>query len=266
METLVIVLWAVYLSECLSKVRPGEWVFKGRVVGALRATGEPDLCLMADRWSLALLPLAPWGIVYRCSGSNLDAETAVKRVLAIEAAVKALRLSAGVLFFVLLPGLSALVWSGRTAPFLLSWAIVALGAWGPSAWCFFRAWREVHGTAPSFEVAATHLLSPLSLVRSALQTSWTATLRCHPVAAASVLCDDRQFLRVARLFHFDEPDRRQEIEHLLSARRLLGRLSDNPVPEHPSLTRFCPRCHATYRESALHCADCTQVSLLHFNV
>jgi hypothetical protein len=260
MVSLVVVLWAVYLSECLAGVRAGEWVFKGRSARALRGTGEPDLTLFGGAKGFAWLPVAPWHVALRCGAARLDDTAADEPVSQLVAATRPLRIASSALFVLLLPLLTVLVATGRTAPLFGPWAAVTLVAWVVSAWLFWRAYRRVHGRRPPAEVAA-HLLSPVGLSRGALAIAFSAPVRAHPVAVAAAVCDDEQFLRVARVFRFDEPEARGAIDALVLKRALTEALDQQPEPEHRTLTRYCPRCHATYRQGAALCADCAGVPL-----
>lgn len=260
MGSLLVVLWAVYLSECLAGARQGEWVFKGRGRGAMRGTAEADLLLGGKRF--ARLPFAPWHRTFRCGGTALDVAAAAEWIRLAEEAVRPLRIAASVLFVALLPVLSLLVWTDRTAPLFVPWGALTLAAWGVSGWLFRRAYRRVHGRRPPVEVAVAELLSPIALARGALAVCWSAPVPAHPLAVAAVLCDDSEFLRTARIFRFDEPGSRQAIDELVAGRRLTAALRQGPEPEHPILTRYCPRCYATYKAEATRCADCVEVSLL----
>ena len=105
-------------------------------------------------------------------------------------------------------------------------------------------------------------LSPLSLIRSPFVASGRAIADAHPVAAAAALCDDDEFLRIARLWHHDAESHRTAIDQLASARGLLDTLHAPPASPDPGATAFCPRCHATYLAQRSECRDCDDVPLL----
>lgn len=262
MESLVVILWIVYLSECLGRVQPGDWVFRGEGIDKLAGCGEPDLALAGGRYLFFWLPFLPWRMATRACGREMDVEAARARLDAVRKATELLRVLACALFFVLLPALTLAVFTGRTAPLLVPWVGLTLIAWGGTAWSFFRAYRLIHGRRPPLEVTLSHVLSPVGLTRGACTVYWTAAADFHPLAIAAAACEDEEFLRIARCIHFDEPGVRGWIENALARRRLTHRFPEPPVPDHPSLTRYCPRCHATYRAQASSCADCPSVSLL----
>jgi hypothetical protein len=134
--------------------------------------------------------------------------------------------------------------------------------WGNTLVTFFRTYRWVHGRRPPLEIWLTHALSPVSLISAPTVVMLDILQDSHPVAAARVLCGDQEFLRVARLWHFDAPARRGDIERLAADRGLLTELVSPPQVTEPGVSCFCPRCHATYVVGARTCADCAGIALL----
>ena len=263
MESLVAVLWLVYLTECLGRLRPREWVFRGRVPTALVGKGEPDVLFMAETLGFVWLSVYPGSIACRASGTTFDVGQAKRRIQQVNRAVRPLSVATSALFWFVLVGFSVLVWTGRTAALFAPWAVVAVALWFGSTWLFLRAYRTVYGRLPPAEVMASHVLSPVSLMRGGTAIYWTALDQFHPLSVAAATCADEEFLRIARVFHYDEPQLQEAIKGILTGRRLFERFSAQPDAEDASAVLYCPRCHSTYGVRASRCADCRGVALFH---
>ena len=258
---LIAVLWTVYLSERYVRWRPGDWVFRRTMRRTVCGVASPDVTFMAERFAFVWTSAWPADVALRCRGDGMDAAAFSASLTDIRHQTRWLRASAASLFVALLVAFPALVLSDRLLPLLLVFAAAVLLTWGNTLLAFFRTYRRVHGERPPVETWLTHALSPVSLI-SAPSVVMLDTLRdSHPVAAARVLCGDQEFLRIARLWHFDAPARRADIERLAADRGLLTELLAPPRVTEPGVSCFCPRCHATYVTGALTCADCAGIAL-----
>lgn len=83
----------------------------------------------------------------------------------------------------------------------------------------------------------------------------------HPLAGAGVLCAEAEFLRVARLWYFDNLTEQPLVERIVADTGLNGRLLSGPETWDDGLSQFCPRCHATYLDAATACHDCQGITL-----
>ena len=252
---LVAVLWAVYLSECLVRWRPGDWVFRRTAFGPVTGVNTPDVTFWNDR--LAFVWTSPWpaAIVRRFSGTGMQPLPPLAGHLW-------LRLSAATLFLLLLVVFPVLALTDRVLPSALPLAAAVLLAWISTFVAFVLTYRRVHGGRPSLELWLTNLLSPVSLARAPQVVALDVAADRHPLIAAAALCADDEFLRIARLFHFDDAALRETIERLAEERGVQRLLLAAPNGAEAGVTRFCRRCHATFKEAAQVCADCQTVELI----
>jgi hypothetical protein len=252
---LVIALWAIYVSECFVRWRPGDWVFRETASGVL-ASDAPDVTFVGGRFAFARMPLLPWSAAHVCHGEDLDGRGVCVRLEAADAEARWVKLSSAVLFGVLLIAVPALVVADRLLP-VLYWSLGAVAvAWAATFGTFLTAYRRLVGAGPPIETWLVLLLSPVDLVRAPAVLSLRLIESAHPVAAADALCGDAEFLRVARVWQFDAPGLRQAIQQAAAARGLKDALAAPPPIPEPGVSRFCPRCSATFRDPATRCADC----------
>jgi hypothetical protein len=196
------------------------------------------------------------------SGQELDLDLARRRLREIDEGGRWLAIACGVLCAWVIGALTVLVLTERLLSLVVPWALVAALAWLLAFSSFLAAFRRIHGRRPPVEIWIALALSPVALMRAASVVSISAARTVHPLAAAAILCDDREFLRVARLWYFDVPDLRPAIERIADARSGQRSLTSPPSAWDPGSSRFCPRCHSTYTAAAAHCADCIHVDLL----
>ncbi len=185
-----------------------------------------------------------------------------RRVENVRRDTRALRISAIALSVVLLVVFPALVLTERLLPWL-PWLLGAVAfTWTATLTVFPRTYRRVHGCAPTIELWLTHALSPISLITAPVSVGLDVSPQTHPLAAARVLCGDDEFLRIARVWHFDSADARPHVRAFAAARDLEERLHAEPSNPEAGVCRFCPRCHATFKMAAIACADCPGVALV----
>jgi hypothetical protein len=258
---LVVVLWCVYVSDCFVRQQQGRWTLRAGVWKRMHAAAEPDVQILGERFAFAWTPLLPWLAAYSFSGGDVSLKAARRRLDTLGQHVRWLNVAAGSLFVWLMVVLPLLVLTDRFLSVLLVWTIVAVIAWASTLVLFFTAWKRTHHRSPPSEVWLTMTLSPVSLMRAPSVVTFSAASDVHPVAAAAVLCDDGEFLRVARLWYFDDVDCRAKVEEIAKDRGLLDRLSAGPEAWESGVSQFCPRCHGTYTPAATGCSDCEDVAL-----
>lgn len=227
----------------------------------MRGADAADITLFDGRVGFAWASLLPGAATYIVSGASLDRRRTRLRFERVHKDTAWLRLVSTALFALVIVLFPALVVTERLLPSLLVFAGVLALAWAGTLAVFFASYRRVHGSAPKLESWLVLALSPLSLIRAPHVVSLRALRDVHPVAAADALCGDEEFLRIARLWHFDCPDLRPAIRTLATRRGLLQRLTAPPSNIEPGVSRFCERCHATFQEGATTCADCDGVTL-----
>ena len=259
--SLIAVLWAVYLSECFVRWRPGDWVFRRTGRRTFSATNHADVTFLNERFAFAWTSVWPADPAFRAAGDNLDVESCRARVAAALRQTRGLRASATALFLLLLVAFPVLIVSARLLSLVLPFVALVLLAWGSTLLAFFRSYRRVHGARPPLEIWLTHALSPLSLIGSPAAVVVDALSDVHPVAVAGALCGDEEFLRVARPWHVDSAVFREKIAQIAARRGLEEALTAPPPIVEQGVTQFCRRCHATYLAEAVSCADCRGMSL-----
>jgi len=258
---LVVVLWCVYASDCFVRQQQGHWTLRAGVWKRIHAVGEPDVQILGERFAFAWTPLLPWLTAYSFAGRDFSTKAARRRLETLGQQVRWLNVASGGLFLWLMAILPLLVLTDRFLSVLLVWTIVAAVVWACTLVLFFSAYKRTHRRSPPFEVWLTMTLSPVSLMRAPSVVVFSAAGDVHPLAAAAVLCDDSEFLRVARLWYFDDADSRVRVEDIAKDRGLLERLSAGPDTWEPGVSQFCPRCHATYMPAARGCSDCGDFAL-----
>ena len=266
MFVLIALLWCVYLSDCFVRLTRDAWMFRAGAWKPVRGFSEPDLQLPGGSLELAWTPLLPWQHAFTCSGDDLSLGAARKKFDSVRRHARWSRVASGVLFVWVMGVLSALVLADRFLPVMLPWTIAAVSSHVAAFVIFLRSYRRLYGARPPLETWLTLALSPVSLMRAPAIISVPAAAGVHPVAAAGVLCDDAEFLRIARLWYFDVPGMRERIEQIARSRNLEGRLLSGPDTCEPGVSHYCPRCHGTYRAAASRCTDCDEVPLEPLNV
>jgi hypothetical protein len=257
--TLIAILWAVYLSECFVRWRPGDTIVRAAGTRAAESVNAPDVTLFRERVGFVWTTPLPWRIACVFSGHSMD--TPRGAITRIHRDTRWVRITSTLLFAVVMVVFPGLVFTERVLPWLPLFALALAAAWSTTLGAYWFAHRRVHGAAPAIETWLVLALSPVSLMRAPLAATLYASPRTHPLVGVDALCDDKELLRVARLWCFDEPLLRPDIERLLSRRGLLPALTAPPKDSEPGVTRFCPRCHATFVASATICTDCDGVRL-----
>jgi len=258
---LIALLWCIYLWDCFVRLPPGSWSLRAGARKPVRAFPEPDLQLFGGSLGLTWTPVLPWLRAYSFHGDDLRLSVAERRLRLIEGHTRWLNIAAGVLFVWIMGVFTVLILTARLESVMLAWAIPAAGAWIVTFTLFVRSYRRVHEAAPPVELWLPLALSPISLMRAPTVVRFPAARDLHPVAAAAVLCDAAEFVRIARLCYFDNVDQRSRIQQIARSRQLADRLTAAPDEYEPGVSRFCPRCHSTYTSAATRCSDCEDIPL-----
>ena len=179
-----------------------------------------------------------------------------------------------------------LVWANiGIAP---SWKYLLLGIIALHTWtmvAFVHAYRALHRGLRSdpWGAAIPLILAPPAAAAANLSLTKKLFREDHPVALASVLCDDASFRDVARhyvrraMFPLDrnlesmDPAETPE-EHLEALRRIvesrLGSIEDllrPPERRSDAALAYCPRCLGEFSDPGVGCPECPGVSLAPFD-
>jgi hypothetical protein len=258
---LVVLLWCVYLTDCFVRQPHGHWTLRRGLSRGVHGIVGPDVQLLGERLGFAWTPLLPWHPAYAFDGREMNAKAARTRLDFLAQHTRWLRAASSGLFVWVMVVMPLLIVMDRLLSMLMPWLCVAAIAWMSTYILFLRTYRRIHHRRPPFETWLTMTLSPVSLMRSPAAVAFTAARDVHPLAAAAVLCDVQEFLRLARLWWYDEPDARARIEDIARDRGLDGALAAGPQACEPGVSLFCPRCHTTYTDRATECRDCGPVPL-----
>lgn len=261
MTVLVALLWCVYLSDCFVRQQQGHWTIRADLRGRFRASGAADLQLLGNTIGLVWTPLLPWHAAYSAAGPEMSVKAARRRLAAIARDSRWSIVASGALFVWVMVVLPLLVLADVFLPVAFPWITTGVTVWIAALAQFFTSYRRVHDRRPPFEAWLTMTLSPISLMRAPCAIGFPAALPLHPVTAAAVLCEDAEFLRVARLWWFDDAEVRPALERIARDRGLLERLTAAPEAWDAGAARFCPRCHETYTSAASRCSDCDGMDL-----
>jgi hypothetical protein len=261
MTLLVAVVWCIYVTEGFARWRPGAWTIREGLLTRSRIVEQPDLQFLGGRACVVWTALFPWQSAFALEGDEMDVPSAHARLGEIVRATRWLALFATGLFVWIMVVFPVLVLTDRLTPVLLPWLTVALALWCGTFTLFVSGYRRTRGSPPAIETWLTLALSPIALMRAPSAVRYESIRHVHPVAAAAVLCDDVEFLRAARQWHFDRAELRRAIETIADGRKLREALTAPPAERESGVERFCPRCHGTYRPGASRCADCPDVAL-----
>ena len=261
MLVLLALLWCVYLSDCFVRLSRDSWMFRAGARKPFLGSSEPDLQLVGGSFEICWTPFLPWQTAYAVAGDELGLNAARRRFDAVQRHCRWLKIASGVLFVWVMGIVTVLILTDRLLSVLLPWAVVGAIAHVTTFGLFLMAYKRTHGVRPPLETWLTLVLSPVSLMRAPVVTCFGAVRDLHPVVAAGVLCADEEFLRIARLWHFDAPPLRSKIDQIARSRDLERHLAAAPDSWEPDVSHYCPRCHGTYRAAANRCTDCEDVAL-----
>jgi hypothetical protein len=261
MTGLVAVLWVVYLTECFVRWRPGDWIFRSALWGAPRGVSEPDFALLDGRFCFVWTSLLPGAVVYRFAGEDTNRRRSQVDLDRVRHRSRWLRICSTTLSALVMIVLPVLIWTERFVPLLPLFVGAFVAVWAATLAASLLTHRRVYGVAAPMESWLVLALSPVSLMRAPVSITLDASSGTHPAIAADALCDTSEFLRIARLWHFDAPELRADLERLAAKRGHAQALTAPPADIDAGVTFFCRRCHATYLSAASRCVDCDEVEL-----
>jgi hypothetical protein len=261
MFSLVAALWLIYLSECFVRWAPGCWVFRPGSPGPFHGRNEPDITFFSGRVGFVWTSALPWALVYRLPPPHDPLLRGHERLDGVPRRVRILQVFSTILFALVMLLLPVLLWMEMFVPWLPVFAIAVITAWAGTLACYFITHQRIYGRMPELESWMMATLSPLALMRAPALVSIDASPSTHPAFAADALCGDEEFLRIARLWHYDMPELRTPLNRLAAQRRPGADICAPPRDNEDDVSVFCPRCHATYLLAAIKCSDCDDVTL-----
>jgi hypothetical protein len=258
----LLLLWGIYLTECIVTVGTRDATLVGRRVTRFRASRGPQFSrLNADRgWFV--LPPSPWSLAFVAGGERWDSGHAIDRVTRVGASTRSLSIFATLLAVALLVVTPVLIVTSRIQAALLPWLVTLVVLDVAVIVSFVRARRGLQAEDRPLKPLVLAIASPLAAIRLPATLAIDLLRDVHPMAAIVALADDDDALAYARRAWFDEPDNRKLIEKALKKRELFKALLAPPAQVDSTSASYCPRCRQQYSRSAESCADCERITLL----
>jgi hypothetical protein len=258
----LLLLWGIYLTECVVTVGSTDVTLCGRRVKRFRASRGAQLSrINADRGWL-LLPLWPATPAFVAAGDDWNSDDIIERVTRLGASTRLLSILSGLLGVALLVVTPVLLVTSRIEAVLWQWLAVLVVLDLAVIVSFVRTRRRLQPRNRPLKPLVLAMLSPIAAIRLAATLAIDCLRDAHPTAAAIALATDEDVLAVARRAWFDEPDDRKRIEKALKKRELFNALLRPPVDADGTSSAYCPRCHQQYCSGAELCADCASIGLL----
>lgn len=274
--SLLVVAWVVYVSDTAWWVGPESLVLTGRASGEFRVRAGPRYTVRQDRGFIftKTMPPFPPSFELRNAGGGQKASPERIRQVATAAAKGARPLAwmgaaLWAFTFAIAPASIVLVGLHR------AWLPVVAGLFGGAfaiVVAFARAWRAVYPASPRGwrSDAVPMFLAPLGAIRASDKLTRRALQDFEPIAVVGALASDEEFVRVARLWYFEDGDRetsrregiRAAVEALIAARGLTQAFHAAPPRESPGMEGYCPRCRTQLMRTAGCCPDCLTVAIL----
>jgi hypothetical protein len=257
----LLLLWGIYLTECVVAVTPDDAVLCGRRGRRFRGARGPHLAGIDAARGWFVLPPVPASSAFIASGDSWDIADLLDRVARFTAATRLLSLMATLLGAALLVITPALIVTSRIESVLLPWASVLLALDVAVIVLFVRARRRLPAEQRPLKPLVLAIASPIAAIRLPVTLSVDLLRGFDPVAAMIALARDDDALVFARRAWFDEPGDRKMIEKALKKRELFDRLLAPPPHADRAASAYCPRCHQEYSGAAESCADCESIGL-----
>ena len=274
--SLLVVAWVVYVSDTAWWVGPESLVLTGHASGEFRVRAGPRYTVRQERGFIftKTMPPFPPSFELRDAGGGQKASPERIRQVATQAAKAARPLAwmgaaLWVFTFAIAPASIVLVGLHR------AWLPVVAGLFGGAlaiVVAFARAWRVVYPASPRGwrSDGAPMFLAPLGAIRASDKLTRRALQDFGPIAVVGALASDEEFVRVARLWYFEDADRetsrregiRAEVDALVAARGLSHALHAAPPRESPCMEGYCPRCRTQLMRTGGCCPDCLTVAIL----
>ncbi len=277
-STLLIVAWAVYLSETVWWVRDRQLVLTGRTIGAFRAHYGPRWLVSREQGTFCPRFIPPFEYSFAFDPGGARRSSRVKdpaRVVhaardVIEAAAR-LKLIGEAIFgyvFVVIPVVIALFGFLRTWIILLGLLVASILV---AAFAYRSAWRRLYPSNPRGwrSHAALMVVSPLGTIRAADRLTRTALAEYAPMIALTMLATRGEAVRVARLAYFDSGTREtppvfNRDDYALIAPLMAADVLAPPARENAEMRGYCPRCHAQLTHATGLCPDCHTIGIFRF--
>jgi hypothetical protein len=260
----LLLLWGVYLTECIVTVSANDATLRGRRVTRFRAARGPQFSRLNAARGWFVLPPSPATLAFIAGGESWDIENIVERVTRFGASTRLLSILSTLLGVALLVATPVLIVTGRIEPLLLPWLGVLVVLDAAVIITFVRTRRRLQPADRPLKPLVLAIASPIAAVRLPLTLATDLLRDAQPMAAVIALATDEDVLAFARRAWFDAPGDRKRIEKALKTRALFKALFAPPSPDDSTSTAYCPRCHQQYSSRAQACADCESVALLSF--
>ena len=260
----LLLLWGIYLTECVVSVGSNDAMLCGRRVRRFRASRAPQFSRINSDRGWSVLPPSPATLAFLAGGGNWDTDDIIERVTRFGASTRVLSILSTLLGVALLVVTPVLLVTSRIEPLLLQWLATLLVLDVAVIVAFVRTRRRLQPGNRPLKPLVLAIVSPIAAIRLPATLALDLLRDAHPTAAAIALGNDADALAFARHAWFDAPDDRRRIEKALKKRDLFRALLAAPEHADSSSTAYCPRCHQQYSSAAQSCADCESVSLLSF--
>ena len=283
--TLLVVIGALYLLECIVAVPGGLVAFRGTARASWRLLGG-GFRIGTRGTRLHFVPLLPWesGLLFAggeadlapnrtspprepgTSAPDFDIAAVRERIAGFRAATAALRVDAVAMFalvFIVSPAIVQLLGWDASWPFVAVAVIVIAGF-------IVGDHRRAHAdlfpeTRAPIGTLVTLALSPASAMRACDPLAREVLARRHTLAVACVLCPSAEFERIAagcvRAWRRGEPPLPTAEAFLTSQLGDLGRLAAAPERRDASARSYCPSCLAEFVVESGACEECGGVGL-----
>lgn len=260
----LLLLWGIYLTECVVSVAFTDAILTGRRVKRFRAARGPHFSRINAEHGWSVLPPSPASLAFVARGERWDTDSIIERVTRFGASTRVLSLLAALLGVALLIVTPLLLVTSRIQAVLLPWLVVLVLLDAAVIVSFVRARRRLQPDDRPLKPLMLAILSPLAAVRLPVTLGMDLLRDVHPIAAIVTLAREDDALAFARRAWFDAPNDRKPLEKALKKRELFRVLLTPPAHTDSTSSAYCPRCHQEYASGATACADCESVALLPF--
>jgi hypothetical protein len=258
----LLLLWGIYLTECIVSISTSDATLQGRRPTRFRASLGPQFSRLNSERGWCLLSPSPWSLTFIAGGESWDIEEAIERVARFSASTRVLSILATVLGVALLIVTPALIITSRISAVLLEWLVLLVLLDVAVIVAFVRTRRRTPPGARPMKPLVLAIASPIAAIRLPATLSLDVLRDIHPIAAIIAFANDEDALAYARRAWFDEPDERKKLEKALRKRELFNVLLAPPPEIDTTAASYCPRCRQQYSKDAESCADCERIQLV----
>jgi len=258
----LLLLWGIYLTECIVSVNASDAILRGRRVARFRASRGAQFARLNGERGWSVLPPWPSSLAFVAEGDSWDTDNVIERVTRFGASIRILSMLATLLGVALLVITPALIITTRIEAVLLQWLLVLLPLDVAVIVSFVRARRRLQPRERPLKPLVLAIASPIAAIRLPVTLGIDLLRDVHPIAAVIALANDDDVLSYARRAWFDNADERKKIEKALKKRELFKALLAPPSQVDTTSVAYCPRCRQQYATGAESCADCERIELL----